>query len=146
MERVRLEFPEARRVHRHPLSVRVSDMNYGGHLGHDALLSLMHEGRKHALAALGFDEWNLAGYPSVVADLAVTYQSEARWPDALVVETAIPVPQGRAICIYHRLLKADDDRVVATARLNLVLVDTSSGRPVSVPEPVRQAIAEAGGT
>ena len=146
MERVRLEFPAAAIVHRHPLTVRVTDMNYGRHLGHDTLVSLLHEARIQAFGALGLTEWDLGGYPSVVADLAVQYQSEARWPDALVVETAIPVPAGRSITVYHRVLHAEGGRPVATARLNVLLVDPDAGRPVAIPEAVRAAIAGAGAT
>lgn len=145
MERVRLEFPDTAIVHRQPLTVRVTDMNYGRHLGHDTLVSLLHEARIQALAALGLTEWDLGGYPSVVADLAIQYQSEARWPDALVVETAIPALEGRAITVHHRVLHAEGGRPVATARLNVLLVDPATGRPVAVPEAVTTAIAGARG-
>ncbi|MGO2009993.1 acyl-CoA thioesterase [Vreelandella alkaliphila] len=143
MERVTLDFPTAAIIHRHPLTVRVTDMNYGRHLGHDALVSLLHEARVHAFAALGLPEWDMQGYPSIVADLAVQYQSEARWPDALVVETAVPEPQGKALTVYQRICHAETDKVVATARVNQLLLDLSSGRPVKVPDDVAQAIARA---
>lgn len=144
MERVKLEFPEADLVHRHPLTVRITDMNYGRHLGHDALVSLLHEARSHALASLGLSEANLEGYASVVADLAVQFQAEARWPDALVVDTAIPAPRGKAITAYHRVRREEDGRIVATARLNLLLLDPASGRATVLPEAVSRAIAHAG--
>lgn len=144
MERIRLEFPAQAVIHRHPLSVRITDMNYGRHLGHDTLVSLLHEARIQAFGALGLTEWDLGGFPSVVADLAVQYQSEARWPDALVVETAIPSPQGKALVVYHRVCHAEGGKPVATARLNVMLVDPAIGRPVAIPEAVQQAIAGAG--
>ncbi|MBS9404711.1 acyl-CoA thioesterase [Halomonas sp. TRM85114] len=145
MERVRLQFPEADLVHRHPLTVRITDMNYGRHLGHDALVSLLHEARTHALRSLDLSEADLGGHASVVADLAVQFQAEARWPDALVVETALPAPRGKAIAAYHRVLREDDGRIVATARLNLLLLDSVSGRPAVVPDALSQAITRAGG-
>ncbi|XKE46345.1 acyl-CoA thioesterase [Halomonas organivorans] len=144
MERVRLEFPEADVRHRHPLTVRVTDMNYGHHLGHDTLVSLLHEARIAALADLGLIEYDMGGYPSVVADLAVQYQAEARWPEALVVDTAIPEPGRRAITVYHRVRREADDVVVATARINLMLVDPGTGRPVAIPPAVRQRLMGAG--
>ncbi|XKH59430.1 thioesterase family protein [Halomonas sediminis] len=147
MERVKLVFPHEAVFHRHPMTVRVTDMNYGHHLGHDALVSLLHEARIQALASLGLNEWDMHGYPSVVADLAVQYQSEARWPDSLSVETAIPTPESKALSIYHRVVKSAGDKsdgeVVATARVNQLLVDTQTGRPVTIPETVLAALAEA---
>lgn len=143
MERVRLSFPERDVMHRHPLTVRITDMNYGRHLGHDALISLLHEARVAALASRALREWDLGGYPCVAADLAVQYQAEARWPDLLVVETAIPEPGRKAIGVYHRLLREADGATVATARINLMLVDPENGRPVPIPADVRDALAGA---
>lgn len=143
MERVRLEFPDADLRHRHPLTVRITDMNYGRHLGHDAVISLLHEARANALDALGLSEADMGGYPSVAADIAVQYQAEARWPDALVVDTAIPEPGSKVVAVYHRIRREADARVVATARINLMLVDRRTGRPVAIPDSVRQRLGGA---
>lgn len=145
MERVKLDFPAEAIIHRHPLTVRITDMNYGRHLGHDALVSLLHEARVQAFAALDLPEWDLHGYPSIVADLAVQYQSEARWPEALVIETAVPEPQGKALTVYQRVLTSDEKRIVATARVNQLLIDMKAGQPVEVPAPVKQALTQARG-
>ncbi|WP_447926455.1 MULTISPECIES: thioesterase family protein [unclassified Vreelandella] len=144
MERVTLDFPEAAIIHRHSLSVRITDMNYGRHLGHDALVGLIAEARAQALAALGFPEWDLAGYPSVVADLTVLYQREACFPEVLSIETAVPEPEGKALVVYHRVLNAQDQRV-ATAKLTLMLVDTAARQTVEVPAEVKRALAHARG-
>lgn len=143
MERIALEFPSSAVIHRHPLTVRVTDMNYGRHLGHDALVSLLHECRSHAFASLGLPEWDMQGYPSVVVDLAVQYQQEARFPDALVIETAVPTPEGKALTVYQRITKAESGQVVATARVNKLLLDLSSGRPVAIPDALKQTLADA---
>lgn len=142
MERVKLDFPTEAVIHRHPLTVRVTDMNYGRHLGHDALVSLLHEARIQAFAALDLPEWDMHGYPSVVADLAVQYQSEARWPDGLTIATAVLEPQGKALTIYQRIYQADSQQLVATAQINQLLIDLAT-RPVEVPEQVKQALSHA---
>ena len=143
MERVKLDFPAEAVIHRHPLTVRVTDMNYGRHLGHDAIVSLLHEARIQAFAALDLPEWDMHGHPSVVADLAIQYHREARWPDALLIDTAVPEPQGKALIIYQRIYQADSEQVVATSRVNQLLIDLATGRPVAVPELVKQALANA---
>lgn len=141
MERVRLEFPDADLRHQHPLTVRITDMNYGSHLGHDAVVSLLHEARSQAFQALGLSEADMGGYPSVAADLAVQYQAEARFPDALVVDTAIPAQTGKVVTVYHRIRREADAKVVATARINLMLIDLQTGRPVTVPDEVRERLS-----
>lgn len=143
MERVKLDFPEAAIVYRHPMTVRITDMNYGVHLGHDTVISLMHEARVAALAHCGLDERDLGGYPCVAADLAVQYQAEAHWPDVLTVDVAIPEPGRMALAVFHRIRRDSDERVVATARVNLVLVEAEARRAVAVPDTVREALARA---
>ena len=44
MARVKIEFPETT-LFTHELSVRITDLNYGNHLAHDSLISLLHEAR-----------------------------------------------------------------------------------------------------
>lgn len=143
MERVNLEFPAEAIIHRHPLTVRVTDMNYARHLGHDAVVSLLHEARVQAFSALDLPEWDMHGYPSMVVDLAIQYQREARWPDALMIATAVPEPQGKALTIYQRIYQVDSEQVVATARVNQLLIDIATGRPVEVPEQVLRALTHA---
>ena len=146
MERVAIEFPADAVIHRHTLSVRVTDMNYGRHLGHDALVSLLHEARAQALGRLHLPEWDMGGYPSVVVDLAIQYQQEARFPEVLVIETAVPEPQGKALTVYQRVLKEGSETVVATARINKLLLDLGAGKPVPIPDVVKQTLAEARGS
>ncbi|WP_447553477.1 acyl-CoA thioesterase [Vreelandella sp. EE22] len=144
MERVTLDFPETSIIHRHSLTVRITDMNYGQHLGHDALVSLLADARAQAFASLAYPEWDMAGYPSVVADLTVMYQRETRFADRLVVETAVPEPEGKALTVYHRVLNERDERV-ATARVTLLLLDPAAGKTVAVPCELKRALADARG-
>ena len=44
MARVKLTLPDACHFHTE-VAVRIGDINYGGHLGNDAVLSLAHEAR-----------------------------------------------------------------------------------------------------
>lgn len=141
MERVRVEFPETAWRHAHVLSVRLGDMNYARHLGHDALISLLQEARAAALDELGASERDIGGYPGVVADLAVQYQSEARWPDELEIETAIPRPRDKGLVVFQRAVQRDSRRPVATARLTMLLVDPRRGGVVPLPDAFLERLA-----
>ena len=60
MPRIRLELPD--RFHfRTSLTVRVTDLNYGRHLGNDAVLGLLHEARVRFLRSLGYAELDVEG-------------------------------------------------------------------------------------
>ena len=72
------------------IPVRITDLNYGGHLGNDALLGLLHEARVHFLRSLGlendYDPVSKLGL--IMVDAAVEYKGEAFHGDVLRVQMA----------------------------------------------------------
>ena len=86
MARVKIALP-ATFLFATQLPVRITDLNYGGHLGNDALLSILHEARVQYLAHLGTAEFDAAtrlGF--IMADVAIEYKGEAFHGDVLRIE------------------------------------------------------------
>ena len=72
------------------LPVRITDLNYGAHLGNDALLSLLHEARVQFLASLEVREVDsVTQLGFIMADAAVEYKGEAFYGDVLHVEVGV---------------------------------------------------------
>ena len=83
MPRIKLELPE-RFTFETRVDVRIGDINYGGHLGNDAVLRLAHEARLRFFQSLGYaHELSVEGLGIVVADTAVCYRAEAFHGDVL---------------------------------------------------------------
>jgi acyl-CoA thioester hydrolase len=59
------------------LDVRVTEINYGNHVGNDRMVSLLHEARLRFLRSYGFGEFNIAGLGIMVTDLMVEFKSES---------------------------------------------------------------------
>ncbi|WP_254244922.1 acyl-CoA thioesterase [Hymenobacter sp. BRD67] len=75
------------------LPVRITDLNYGGHLGNDALLGILHEARVQFLAHLGaaeFDPATKLGF--IMVDVAIEYKAEAFYGDTLTIDMAANDP------------------------------------------------------
>ena len=72
------------------IPVRITDLNYGGHVGNDALLGLLHEARVHFLRSIGvpndYDAVTKLGL--IMVDVAVEYKGEAFHGDVLRVQMA----------------------------------------------------------
>ena len=77
------------------LVVRTTDLNYGGHLGNDRLLSLVHEARVAFLPSHGWTELDCGGAALILGDAALVYQAEAFAGDLLRFEVTACEP-GRA--------------------------------------------------
>ena len=60
MGRIKLDLPSNFNYQTN-IKVRISDINYGGHLGNDSILSIIHESRVRFLNEYGFSEKDILG-------------------------------------------------------------------------------------
>ena len=105
------------------IPVRITDLNYGGHLGNDALLSILHEARVQFLLYLGRPEVDRAtGQGHIMADVAIEYKGEAFHGDQLRIDMAVDDVQKYGFDIVYRV-RNQDGRDVARAKTGLVSFD-----------------------
>ncbi|GAB3231905.1 thioesterase family protein [Hymenobacter seoulensis] len=88
MARVKVALPETYLL-TVEIPVRITDLNYGAHLGNDALLSILHEARVQFLRHLGHAEFDPAtGLGHIMADVAIEYKGEGFYGDVLHIQMA----------------------------------------------------------
>jgi acyl-CoA thioesterase FadM len=85
MGRVKLKFPDQKPLFSATISVRIGDINYGNHVGNDAILSIIHEARMQMLRHFGYDEMNAGGNSLIMADVMIAYKGESFYGDILTV-------------------------------------------------------------
>jgi acyl-CoA thioesterase FadM len=139
MPRLKLDFP-VRPLFTTEIPIRVTDLNYGNHLAHDRLVSILHEARVRFFRAFGFEERNTEGRGILLVDLAVTYQREAFYGQTLRVDVAIGEAATRGCELLYRVTDAGNDEAVALAKTGIVFIDPASRRVVSIPPAFRALI------
>ena len=133
MARMKLDMPE-RFGFSTELSVRAADVNYGGHLGNDSMLSLLNEARLRFLKSHGFTEMDAGGAGIIMSDAAIVYKAEAFHGDTLVIEVAV-AEAGRSGCdLYYRVTDKKTGREVAHAKTGIVFFDYAARRIARTPE------------
>ncbi|KAB7627500.1 thioesterase family protein [Alkalilimnicola sp. S0819] len=137
MARVKLELP-AQLPWSTELRVRVTDINYGGHLGNDALLGLIHEARARFMSAQGYSELDVEGLGIIIADAVLVYRSEAFFGETLRIHIGADDYNRYGCDLFYRVESADEPpREVARVKTGLVFFDYASRRPASMPEAFR---------
>lgn len=122
------------------LTVRVSDVNYGGHLGNDSLLSLVHEARIGWLARHGFTEIDAGGAGLIMTDLTVLFRAEAFRGDRLRVEVAVTEAGRGSFALVYHVTRPADGAVVADVRTGMAFFDYERRRPVRMPDAFRREV------
>jgi acyl-CoA thioester hydrolase len=118
------------------LDVRVSDLNYGNHLGNDRIISLLHEARMQFLGTFGYTEMNVEGAGLILRDLSVVLKKEMFYGDRLRIELAVPEWAATGFRIEYRVIRMEDaaEVVTALAHTTMVCFDYEKRKPIRVPD------------
>lgn len=119
------------------ITVRTTDLNYGGHLGNDRLLALVHEARVAFLAEHGFSEKDCGGVSLILADTAVVYQGEAFAGDILRFEVAAGEPSRCGFRIFYKVTRTADKEAIALVENGIVCFDYETRKIRPLPDAVR---------
>ena len=119
------------------ISVRTTDLNYGGHLGNDRLLTLIHEARVAFLASHGWTELECAGVSLIMGDTAIVYQGEGFAGDCLLFEVGAAEPGRCGFRLFYRVTRPADQAAIALVENGMVCFDYDKRRITKLPEAVR---------
>lgn len=134
MARIKLDLP-ADFPFATELRVRITDVNYGGHLGNDALLGLLHEARVRFLAHYQLSELNIHGCGIIMADSVIVYKSEAFPGELLSIAVAVTDFNRYGCDFVYRVTEKTSQREVARAKTGIVFFDYQRRAVQRVPQP-----------
>ena len=139
MGRVKLALPE-QFIFTTEISVRISDVNYGGHLGNDSVLSMIHEARVRFLAAHNYSELNICGVGLIQSDAVIVYKAEAFYGDNITIELAVGDFSATGCDFIYRLTRQADGREIVRAKTGIAFYDYEKKRPVRVPAEFKELV------
>lgn len=140
MSRVKLELPGTLPFAAE-LEVRIGDVNYGRHLGNDAVLGLLHEARLRFLKSHGFTEENAGGSAMIMLDAVIVYAAQAFHGDVLRAEVGAGEFGACGCAFYYRLTRVADGREIARAKTGLAFFDYAANRIARMPAEFKARLA-----
>jgi len=141
MARIKIEIPE--KIHdRLRISVRITDVNYGNHMGNDALVGIIHEARVQWLDKMGYNEMNIEGASIIMSDLAVCYLSESFYGDQLDISIAIGELSTAGFELYYLIetIREEKKITIAKAKTGIVFYDYKAKKIVTIPDNFKSRI------
>ena len=123
------------------IPIRIGDINYGGHLGNDSVLTIVHEARMRFLQSMGYSEANIEGHSILMTDAVVVYRSEGFYGDILTVDVAVADMTAIGCDIIYRLINAASGKEVARAKTGIIFADPATKKIAAIPEGFRARFA-----
>jgi len=138
MPRIRIDLPETFSFST-SLPVRVTDLNYGNHVGNDKVLSILHEARLQYLISLGYSEQDLDGVSLIMADAALVFKQEMHYGDELLVSIRPEECSRVGFDLIYKVEKKAGEELITTvlAKTAMICFDYKLKKIVALPESVR---------
>lgn len=124
--------------HTSRLTVRIGDINYGGHLGHDRLITLLHQARIELLHALGATETDCFGAGLIMRHLTCDYRGEAFLNDTLDIAMRVDNLRNAAYTLQYSV--TCQGRPIATAAVEMVAYDYQRHKIIALPPAFADAL------
>jgi len=141
MGRVKLQVPE-NQIAVITIPVRITDINYGNHLGNDAFVSIIHEARMQWLHQYGYTELNIEGTGLILADLVVEFKNESFYGDNVEVTIAAGEISKVSFELYYQLetRRNNEQVILALAKTGMVCYDYTAKKITTVTEKIRDVL------
>lgn len=134
MARIKIELP-ANFVFSTTIPVRITDVNYGGHVGNDSILSMLHEARMQFLSSRGYSELSLEGVSLIMADVAIEFKAELFYGEEVIASVAATEFSKLGFELYYKLEKEVKGarKLVATAKTGMICFNYDTRKVAAVP-------------
>lgn len=138
MSRIKIEVP-GHFVFSANIPIRITDINYGGHVGNDSILSIIHEARMLFLKEYGYEELNLEGAGLIMSDVAIEFKNELFYGDQLKVSVQAGNFSKVAFSLYYKLetiIPGSEDKLIAIAKTGMVCYNYNMKKVMAIPTVV----------
>ena len=138
MARTRIELPE-HFIATFQIPVRITDINYGNHVGNDSFVAILHEARVQWLQKNDYTELSIEGIGLIMSDLVVEFKNESLYGDMVEVKIGVGEISKIGFELYYQLISKRNNEIIilANAKTGMVCYDYSVKKIVGIPEKVK---------
>ncbi len=139
MPRIKLDMPENYSFTT-SLTVRINDINYGGHLANEAVLAFIHEARVQFLSYHHYTELDVDGSGIIMTDSAIIYRGESFHADILQIDISVQDFTKYGCDFYYLISNKKTAEEIVHAKTGIVFFDYQKRKVSEVPELFKRAI------
>lgn len=143
MPRLKIHIPE-KIIASVSVPVRITDLNYGNHVGNSAIVEIIHEARVQFLKHYGFTELHIAGTSLILSELLVEYKSESFYKDILNINIYCGEITRAAFELFYEIStkRNDNEILIAVAKTGMVCYDYKMKKVIAIPEVLKEILSK----
>jgi len=115
------------------IPVRITDVNYGKHLGHMAVVGIFHQARLLFLNQYHIDEMNVEGKGIILLHSSYTFKHQAFFNTRLIVKVSIDAYSKTKFNFLYEATDKETGKIIVTGREESAFFDYNKGKPSKIP-------------
>jgi len=141
MARLKIELPPTL-LSSVQIPVRITDINYGSHVGNNAIVEMIHEARVQFLNQHGFTELNIAGTSLIMSELIVEYKNESFYNDLLQIKIFAGEISRVSFELFYEIStkRSNSTFVIALAKTGMVCYNYTRKKVEAVPAELKSIL------
>ena len=85
------------------IPIRITDINYGNHVGNDSFVGIIHEARVSWLSMYNYTELNIGDAGLIMSDLEIEFKKESFYSDIIEVQISAGEISKIGFELYYQL-------------------------------------------
>ena len=141
MSRLKLEIPE-KIIASVTIPVRITDINYGNHVGNDAFDSILHEARMQWLRGHKYTEINIEGIGLIMSELMIEFKKESFYGDQIEIKIIAGETTRVGFELFYQLFTERENTMIllANAKTGMVCYNYDEKKVVAVPAALKKIL------
>jgi acyl-CoA thioesterase FadM len=141
MPRIKIITPE-NKIASISIPVRITDINYGDHVGNDSFVSIIHEARVQWLKENDFTELSVAGASLIMGGLSIEFKTESFYGDILMIDISCGEITSVGFELFYKLTTERNGKniLIANAKTDMVCFDYQNKKVMPVPEMLKNIL------
>ena len=132
MSRLKIDLPESWHFETQ-IPVRITDLNYGGHVGNQHFLTYMHEARVQWLNQQGWSEMNVEGVGIIMADAALRFRREIFHGSSIQIKLAVTEIGLSSFILLYGMFNAATGELLGNGQTGMAFIDYSTRKLGTTP-------------
>ena len=141
MERVRINLPEHFSFST-IIKIRITDLNYGGHVGNDSFLSIIHEARQQFLSHYNYSELKFENASLIMADASIEFKKELSYADEVKISVSASGFDKFGFDIFYLLEIINNDNLILAgkAKTGMLCYDYINKKLIPIPAEAKSKL------
>lgn len=124
------------------ITVQVSDINYGGHVGNERYLLFAQETRMRFLQSIGCSEMSFGPFGLILMEAGVEYKAELFHGERIIVSLAIENIQRSSFDCFYKVETERNGVLVISAliKTSMLCFDYKERKVRAIPEDIKPSL------